>query len=407
MKKQLKIGLFGMYGLYNYGCEAIVRGTYALIRQAWPDSEVVLYTYCPQDDKEIINDLDITVKQVPMNKCILLRRIINKFLRTVSIQKQLPMWNAEIVAEECDMIFSVGGDIYTVQKYILDNKKETKHSVIVEFGKTILKSKPFVIWGASIGPFGEKEEVKNYYFNHLRDVKQIFCREEQTYNYLKKNNVKLNLQLCSDPAFYIKNMNENEKFSRSNKTRIALNLSPLSIREQIGENNISFKKQIINTIKDLLTIPNTEIVLVPHVISPLSEKDNDLSYLKDIYNSIPEECIKSVSLLEDAKGFLGTKEFLKTCDIVIAARMHCAVNAICEGVPTIFLAYSQKGLGMANYIYDNSKWSISLVNIEKELKTKTLDMLSNKELISEQINKRIKEIRNDESRIVNLFKKLV
>jgi polysaccharide pyruvyl transferase WcaK-like protein len=317
------------------------------------------------------------------------------------------MWNAKIVAEECDVIFSVGGDIYTIPKYILNKNKETKYSPIVEFGKTVLKYKPFVIWGASIGPFGDKKEVKEYYFNHLREVKQIFCREELTFNYLKNNNVISNLQLCSDPAFYIKKINRSEEYPKSNKVRIALNLSPLSIREQIGENNISFIEQIVKTIKDLLTIPNTEIVLVPHVLSPLSEKDNDLIFLRNVYNSIPEAYAQSVSLLDTAKGFLGTKSFLKTCDIMIAARMHCAINSVFEGVPTIFLTYSLKGLGMANYIYGDFKWAISLLDIEKELKNKTLDMLSSKELISEQIKKRIKEIKSDEARIVDLFRSLL
>jgi len=232
-------------------------------------------------------------------------------------------------------------------------------------------------------------------------------REEESFNYLKYNNVKSNLQLCSDPAFYVRNTNRIKKYSKSEKIRIALNLSPLSIIEQIGENNTHFKQQIIETIKELLTISNTEIVLVPHVISPLSEKDNDLVYLKDIYNSIPINYIKSVSLLENAEGFLETKNFLKTCDIVIAARMHCGVNAVCEGIPTIFLTYSQKGVGMANYIYGNSKWAIPLMNIEKELKSKTLEMLSSREIISGQIKKRIEEILSDESRIIDLLKELI
>ncbi|WPC43288.1 polysaccharide pyruvyl transferase family protein [Clostridium sp. JS66] len=406
MEKQLKIGLFGIYGLYNYGCEAIVRGTYELLKLAWPNCKIILYTYCPKEDRKAVSDLNIIVKYIPMKRYIMLRRIINKFLRIIFVQKQLTFWNAKSVANECDIIFSIGGDIYTIPKNIIDKNKETKHSDIVEFGKTILQYKPLVIWGASIGPFGEKEGIKNYYFNHLKDVKQIFCREKTTFNYLKSNNIISNLSLCSDPAFYIKDIGRHENFLKSNKIKIALNLSPLSIREQIGKISVSFKKQIINTIKKLITIPNTEIVLVPHVISPLSDKDNDMIYLKDIYNSIPRDYIKSVSLLESGKGFLGTKEFLKKCDIVIAARMHCAINAICEGIPTIFLFYSQKGLGMANYIYGNSEWAIPLVEMEKELKDKTLEMLNNKEIISKKIKNRIEEIQSDEQRIVNLFKKL-
>ncbi|QUH19065.1 polysaccharide pyruvyl transferase family protein [Alkaliphilus sp. B6464] len=404
MEKKLKIALFGMYGLYNYGCEAIARGTYELIKQAWPNSDVILYTRFPKEDKQIVNDLDITIKRAPEKKGAILRRIINRILRMINIEQKLIIWDAEAVVNECDLVFSVGGDIYTIPKYILKNKKETKHSGIVEFGNTVLRSKPYVIWGASIGPFGEKPEVRDYYFRHLKQVDQIFCREETSFNYLNKNNVNGNVQLCSDPAFYIKDTSK-QKYKKSSNIRIALNLSPLSVFEQVGESN-SFKEQVIETIQDLLSISNTEVVLVPHVLSPLSNKDNDLDYLKDIYDSIPNNIVKSVSLLEGAEGFLGTKEFLKTCDIVIAARMHCAVNAVCEGIPTIFLAYSQKAIGMANYIYNDTKWVIHLMDIKKELKNKTVEMLTSKDEISKDIKSRITKIRSDESRIIELFRNI-
>ena len=407
MNNKLTIGLFGMYGLYNYGCEAIVRGTYELIKKAWPDCKVILYTYCPFEDKKSISDLNIIVKQIPIYKGIFLRRVANKLLRVINAQKQLPMWNAKVVADECDVVLSVGGDIYTIPKVVLDKNGEKRYSEIVEFGNTVLKYRPYVIWGASIGPFGDKKAIKKYYFEHLSNVKQIFCREEKTLEYLKHNNVVYNVQLCSDPAFYINYAYKIDKYPKSDKMRIALNLSPLSIREQMGEKDSKFREQIIKTIKNLVNIPNTEIVLLPHVLSPLSRTDNDLLYLKDIYNSIPEECVHSVKILEDAEGFLGTKEFLRTCDIVIAARMHCAINAVCEGIPTIFLYYSQKGLGMANYIYGDSKWAIRLVDIDKELKNKTIEMLSNRVLISEKIKRRIDEIKSDEVRIVDLLRKLM
>lgn len=408
MNTRIRIGLFGMYGLYNFGCEAIVRGTYELLKQAWPSCEVILYTYCPKEDQKIVSDLDIMVKPVLMKKNKILRRILNKSLRVFSIQRQLSLWDAKAVANECDMIFSVGGDIYTIPNYILKNKTETKNNEIVEFGNNVLRCKPMVIWGASIGPFGENPHVKEYYFRHLREIKQIFCREEKTYNYLKSNGVTSNIQLCSDPAFYIKATNGNSNiYVKSEKIRIALNLSPLSIREQIGENHESFNKQIIDSIVDLLSIPNSEVVLIPHVLSSLSDGDNDLIYLREIYNRIPKKYLGSIDILEDAVGFLGTKEFLRTCDIVIAARMHCAVNAVSEGIPAIFLTYSQKGIGMTEYIYGNSKWSVPLLDIKKELKNKTTEMLSNKKKISDNIKKRILEIKRDESKIVELFKKFV
>lgn len=404
--RKLTIGLFGMYGLYNYGCEAIVRGTYELIRKAWQNCDVILYTHRPSEDAEIVKDLQIIVKEIPMKNNLLMRRVINKSLRSIKINKQLTSWDSESVVNECDIVFSVGGDIYTIPKYILESKSERKYSAIVEFGKAVVKKKPMIIWGASIGPFGEKREVKEYYFNHLKDINQIFCREERTYNYLKSNGVNKNIQLCSDPAFYIESNRQSRRLEKES-IKIALNLSPLSIKEQVGKNYESFEKDVINTIIDLLNIKNTEITLVPHVISPMSVDDNDLVYMQNIYKKIPGEHKNRVKILENAKGFLDTKYFLKNCNLVIAARMHCAVNAICEGVPTIFLTYSQKGVGMTNHIYGDTYWSIPLLNINTELKNKTIEILSKQDKVSVNIKNRIDEIKNEESRIIDLFRKQI
>lgn len=342
-----------------------------------------------------------------MNNFKNIRRIINKGLRIISIEKQLALWDAMSVVDDCDIVFSVGGDIYTIPQYIIDNNKAVKHSAIVEFGKIVTKYIPMVIWGASIGPFGEKLDVKNYYLDHFKDINKIFCREAKTFNYLKSNGIISNLELCPDPAFYVRPMYDNKIFTKGKKTRIGLNLSPLSVREQIGEEITSIQRRIVETIKELCVIPNSEIVLVPHVISPISEKDNDLTYLKNIYNIIPIDYRKNVSILEDAKDFLETKNFLKTCDIVIAARMHCAINAVMERVPTIFLYYSQKGLGMAQYIYGNSNWAIKLTDIDKQLKNKTIEMLSKRESISKELKERISNIQRDEAKIIELLKKLI
>ncbi|NLY75832.1 MAG: polysaccharide pyruvyl transferase family protein [Firmicutes bacterium] len=410
MNKQFTIGLFGIYGLYNFGCEAIVRGTYRLIKKTWPNSKVILYTYRPCEDSFIVQDLDILCKKVPIHKLKLLRHIVNKFLSIISSKKRLSIWNAKAVAKECDMVFSIGGDIYTIPKCILDQGKEQAYSPIVDFGKSVLKNIPLVIWGASIGPFGEKKQVKEYYFNHLKDVDQIFCREEMTYKYLKENNITNNIQIIPDPAFYVRDSSgiRNDLSKNKSKVRVALNLSPLSVKEQVGVNDNQLKEQIINSVKDLLTIPNVELVLVPHVLSPFSQMDNDLIFLKDIYSSLldfkNEE--HSIHLLEGCSGFIKIKRFLQTCDIVIAARMHCAINAICEGIPTIFITYSLKGTGMTSYIYGSSKWNIPIADIGKKLKNVTLELLSNKEMVSAQIKERLKEIEKEEARVINLLSKL-
>ena len=62
--------------------------------------------------------------------------------------------------------------------------------------------------------------------------------------------------------------------------------------------------------------------------------------------------------------------------------MHCAINAICESVPTIFLSYSQKSIGMCKYVYGNEKWTINIREMDKKLLGLALDMLRDKDEIA-------------------------
>ena len=44
--------------------------------------------------------------------------------------------------------------------------------------------------------------------------------------------------------------------------------------------------------------------------------------------------------------------------------MHCAVNAITMNIPTVFLSYSEKAKGMAEYVYNTKNAVLSLSEFE-------------------------------------------
>jgi len=47
----------GVGGLYNYGCEAIVRGTVRMLREQWPGCEITYATPQVARDRNILQDL--------------------------------------------------------------------------------------------------------------------------------------------------------------------------------------------------------------------------------------------------------------------------------------------------------------------------------------------------------------
>ena len=152
---------------------------------------------------------------------------------------------------------------------------------------------------------------------------------------------------------------------------------------------------------------NIEIVLIPHVICDFDILDDDLRYLKEIKDNLPEDVADQVILIDKDIGFMGIKNILTGCDILIAARMHCAINGLEAGIPTILVSYSQKALGMAYYIYNNDKWVISLDNTGNKLLKLVNSILLEKKDLNIFLNTKIEKIRQDLYNPLSKIEKLI
>lgn len=401
IKDDPTIGLYGIEGVYNYGCEAIVRGTEIILRKIWPDVTIKYVSPRPEDDKRRLQGCDVNIVPRKIHPLWSIKRLTGIFNRLTGFYLKdnayLPFRNSfqEDLSwiKECDAIFSIGGDLYTLPP----NYKEPKnryHNPLIHFGEVVKAyDKKLIIWGASIGPFEGYPQAKTAFIDHLKHTDLITSREPATTKYLKSLGIK-NVIECADPAFTVTTKKDVKKNDLNPKLHIGINLSPLS--------TISiFKSDIDNVIKkqaELITFIVKEldahVTLIPHVVSNFDVNDDDLRYLKLVKSQINAEVIDQVDLIEDDVGFIGTNQILSSCDVVIAARMHCAINALSIGVPTIFLAYSRKAYGMAEYIYGDDKWVIPLQKkSDNEVLEKLHSILIEKNNINIFLNEKMKTTR--------------
>lgn len=394
MKKKNRIALYGIGGLYNYGCEAIVRGCVALLREF--DSEAIINYYTPlREDSNVISDLKINTILIKNTQKLIFRRGINKIFRKINIPYAMKFPINKKVIEDNDIIISIGGDMYTIAKYLRNRDKYVYKNSLVDFGNVALeKGKKIIIIGASIGPFGDYRKAVDYYSEHLKRCELILCREKNSISYLKSINVDRNVTLFPDPAFFVINSAPKAVDSYKDAKYIGLNLSPLSFYETYG----GITTEVINILKTLIEeiIEKTEtpIMLIPHVFN-VKENDNDLLFLTTIKDSLSAHVKQRVKIVEP-DGFIDVKQYLRKCKMVIAARMHCGVNAVCEGIPTIFLAYSSKAIGMAEFVYDSSDFVLKLEDIEQDILINlTQKMLCEKNSIHEYLVQRVMSIREE------------
>lgn len=362
MKKVLMVGL---YGVYNYGCEAIVRGSVEILKHKY-NGNVEIYLATPSliDDKYRLDDCDIILVERKFKKYHPLN-IVRKLSNKLGYNFPVVIDNIDNI-EQYDAVYSVGGDIYT-----LDHEGFAPLNFMAFANACIDKGIPYYMLCSSIGPFNDNYELKTI-IPHLKRISKIYAREKETIRYLKSIEIKDNVQFLSDPAFQVrKDLIRNEEHNNNKKIKIGINLSPLSTIH-FYENIESGVAKQIKAIEGILNSDNKiEIWLIPHVKSN-AEHDDDFSYLKLIYEGITPSLKARINYLSEDNGFIGRKKILVKMDYVIAARMHCAINAICCHVPTLFLSYSKKAIGMSNLIYGTDKGVLSLPDLEDNKKVMSM-----------------------------------
>jgi colanic acid/amylovoran biosynthesis protein len=241
----------------------------------------------------------------------------------------------------------------------------------------------------------KSEYAKRIFKTHLLNVDLITSREPETTKYLENLGIVDNVKECADPAFVVSSGKKVQQ-QHNDHLVIGLNLSPLSLNQIFNDET---KEKILlkqaKIIEDLISTFHAEIILIPHVVSQ-SVNDDDLSFLKQLIIRVNDKFRDNVSIVDDDPGFIGIKNILIKCDALITARMHCAINALEAGVPTIFISYSKKSEGMASYVYGNKKWVIPLKNFESANILPLLDtLLTEKEDIGSFLVNKMQDIKLD------------
>jgi colanic acid/amylovoran biosynthesis protein len=377
--------LVGIGGVYNYGCEAIIRGTENILHSAWPEIDILYASRRPEDDRTRLKDSRVRVIDRHLNR-LAPAEVTRKLLRRMGISWQ-PTWGSRDLLSDVDAVLSIGGDIYTL------TPQGDYPSGLIKFSKLAREAEvPYILWGASVGPFTARPAVEKMMVDSLTRASLISAREKGTIDYLQSLGIEKNVTPCADPAFTVSCETALPGPGQTDQLRIAINLSPLSLQfSGISANEVTRRQ--VQGIENLIRELGANILLVPHVISPFYPPDDDLTYLIGIRDRISSDLQSRVEVLDGDLGFMGTKRRLAECDLVIAARMHCAISALSARVPTLLLAYSQKAFGMGQYVYGDRDLVIDIKDLTPELMLeKTRSLLNQRTGLLDHLQTRIPEI---------------
>jgi polysaccharide pyruvyl transferase WcaK-like protein len=268
-----------------------------------------------------------------------------------------------------------------------------------------------VLWGASLGPFEDWPAAAEVFMRMLRKVSLVLARERLTLHYLRELGLSDRAATMADPAFLLPadRAKDDLPFRENSRATLAINLSPLSARHTVGEEHIAhLKRRQADMLRRILEEFDVNLVLVPHVVCPWNAGDDDYAYLADIRNVLGNTSPQRVALLQPDLGARRTKGVLSQCDALIAARMHCGIAGVSSGVPTLFLAYSPKAVGMAEYVYGHRQWVIPLEDFASPLiMEKISNLLENRVIIREQLRNTLPRLRRHAIRAGHALKQVL
>ena len=328
----MNITLYGNGASGNHGCEAIVRGTVALLG-AEKDS-FRIQSAEPQEDKSY--DLE-SLAQIFPARCAYKKDFLflMAYLKLKSTGNYTDMDGLSYLpgvrqaSAETDIALSVGGDNYcygNTEIYGYLNRAYQKSGV-----KTAL-------WGCSIEPniVTQKSVSKD-----LRRYNLIVARESITYEAVR--HVQQNTLLTPDPAFFMEPQicNVDDCFSTGNI--IGINISPMIISNET--NTGAAYENYKQLIRYILTETDANVALIPHVVW---KSNDDRTVLRQLYHDFKED--PRLILVEDHTA-PELKYIISRCSFFVGARTHATIAAYSTCVPTLVVGYSVKARGIARDLF--------------------------------------------------------
>lgn len=345
--------LYGHNGSGNHGCEAIVRGTYEILRQDDQKLNITLATGNKmEDEKYKLNEIVKLVEEknkirkfsLPYIKAYLSLKLLknDRLSEELCYRKTFNSVTSDMVA------LSIGGDNYCYPGY---QRFMMLHEMLYRRGiKTIL-------WGCSVEPSKIDKEMAN----DLCKYDLIVARESITYEALKKIGAKV--YLYPDPAFQLKAESVKLPTNFIEKEIVGINISPMIINNE-AKKGITFENYI-HLIKYIIENTNLNILLIPHVI--WEDNNDDRIPLTKLYNKFKHT--NRIYMLEDM-NCQQLKGYISKCKYFVGARTHSTIAAYSTCVPTLVVGYSVKARGIAKDIfgtYNNYVISVQQMNDVDEL----------------------------------------
>ena len=336
--------IYGNGSAGNHGCEAIHRGTMALLGG---EHNYIIQSPGVEDDRRYgLEELaQLWTAAGPVKRDL---RFWAAYLKMKVTGDYTAMDGLAYVpgirraAKEAKIALSVGGDNYCypgTEIYGWLNREYHENGM-----KTVL-------WGCSVEPDRVPEIAED-----MARYDLIVARESISFEALSRVNP--NTVLAPDPAFFMEPRACALDPRMESGNVVGINASPLILKCE-SDAGITYENYK-NLIAYILEKTDSYVALIPHVVW---QSNDDRTVLNRLYEEFGRH--ERLIPVEDHSA-PELKYIISKCRLIVGARTHATIAAYSSCVPTLVVGYSVKARGIARDLFGTEEGYVLPVQSLKE-----------------------------------------
>jgi colanic acid/amylovoran biosynthesis protein len=282
--------------------------------------------------------------------------------KSISYGMSIELKNVLEQFANADLVIGVGGGYLIGSKSIQGTVTLLLHLHNILIAKIL--HKPFILYSQSIGPFPNRLQAI-YTAWVLNKTDEIIAREKITVGYLHEIGVRDALVYKSvDAAFLLKGVNADKMKKVLRKNRVSFSRPKIMVTvKRLPETKVLvFEQSLAECLDMILSRSNDQIIFVPHSTSVI-HNDDDRQVIERIRRRM--NFASRVVVLQNEFSCKEIKSLFSYADIVIATRMHSAIFALTNYVPTIAIAYEHKTTGIMSELR-LQRWTFPVANLSSK-----------------------------------------
>jgi coenzyme F420 hydrogenase subunit beta len=352
----------------NLGDACLLYMTVAMIRKSLSSSKIFVFSFDPENDKNIIHLLErdavdfipsvartskgdkatIVSDMILFLLWALIFRLSSRDLSFIIRRNKA----ASRALRDSELVIVRGGDnladIYGASSFLSHT-----YNILL----AIMLRKKIAILGTSIGPF-KRNISRKFVIYLLRKVDHIVVRDSKSMSVLQ--NAKLDpgkIHFIPDIAFDLpmeRDKNYDLLFSDQNVKYVGVATSAIIANHIGSEYYINLMANVCDMIKDKFS---SNIIFISHVLSSTSN-DEDLAraILAKMRN-------KDYAFIVHEVNPLKIRYIISKLELLISPRMHPIIHALSTGVPVIGIDYNDKTREVMR-LFEKERWVTDLNHLD-------------------------------------------